>query len=128
MDDVAAKDPIQKKIAGLAVPGIQVNIFSVDKFLNILTKTTIKKRTMLLFGNPINVLKVKKSGLIEMDYVNISGMRFNNDRTRLHKNVSVTEEERKALEELIYKENVEVYAQTTTNDDKMNVKNLLENK
>lgn len=123
VDDQAANDPIQKKIAGLAVPGIQVNIFSVDKFIDVLKKTTIKKRTMLLFGSPISVLKVKNSGL-NMNYVNISGMRFNDNRKRIHKNVSVTEEEREALKTLM-NDGVEIYAQTTTRDDKVDVGKLL---
>ena len=87
-------------------------------------KTTIKKSTLLLFGTPINLLKVIENGH-DFDYVNISGMRFNPDRKRLLKNVSVTEEELEALEEIINR-GVEVYAQTTTRDEKTNLKSLIE--
>ena len=124
VDDKAANDPIQKKIAGLAVPGVQVNIFSVDKFLDIMTKTTIKKETMLLFGTPLSLLKVMKAGH-KFDYVNVSGMRYNENRQRLQKNVSVTKDELNAFIEII-NSGVEVYAQTTTRDEKTNLKSLVE--
>ena len=123
IDDKTAADPIQRKIAGLAVPGIQVNIFSVDKFLDVIKRTEIKKPTMLLFATPIAVKQVKDSGY-EFSYLNISGMRFNENRERLHRNVSVTPEEKEALKALI-DSGVEVYAQTTTRDDKTNLKDLL---
>ena len=127
VDNKTANDPIQKKIAGLAVPGVQVVIFTVDKFLEVIKKTTIKKPTMLLFANPIELLAVKRGGL-DFDYVNISGMRFNPNRKRLLKNVSVTPEELEALRELIDVEHVEVYTQTTTRDEKTNVKELIKDK
>ncbi|MGX7071587.1 PTS system mannose/fructose/N-acetylgalactosamine-transporter subunit IIB [Helcococcus kunzii] len=127
VDNKTANDPIQKKIAGLAVPGVQVVIFSVEKFLQVIKKTTIKKPTMLLFANPVELLEVKKGGL-DFDYVNISGMRFNPNRKRLLKNVSVTDEELVALKELINEQGVNVYTQTTTRDEKINVKDLIKDK
>lgn len=127
VDNKTANDPIQKKIAGLAVPGVQVVIFNVEKFLKVIKKTTIKKSTMLLFANPVELLEVKKGGL-DFDYVNISGMRFNPNRKRLLKNVSVTDEELVALKELINEQGVNVYTQTTTRDEKINVKDLIKDK
>lgn len=127
VDNKTANDPIQKKIAGLAVPGVQVVIFSVEKFLQVIKKTEIKKPTMLLFANPVELLEVKKGGL-DFDYVNISGMRFNPNRKRLFKNVSVTDEELFALKELINEQGVNVYTQTTTRDEKINVKDLIKDK
>ena len=55
-------------------------------------------------------------------------MRFNPDRKRLHKNVSATPEELDAFRELIENEGVEVYAQTTTRDEKTNLKELIKDK
>ena len=81
---------------------------------------------MVLFTNPIDALKLKQNGL-DYSYLNVSGMRFNDKRKRLHKNMSVTEEEKAAFENLINYENVEVYMQTTTRDEKTNVIELLKN-
>lgn len=124
VNDKASKDPVQARIAGIAVPGKKVSLFSVDKFIEIMAKNTeIKRVTMLIFTTPIDVLKVVQSG-VNIPVVNISGMRFGDNRVRLHKNVSVTEEERAAIETLL-EMGVEVAAQTTLNDDRTDLKSLL---
>ena len=125
INDDAANDPIQKSIAGLAVPGIKVSLFGVDQFIEIIKKTEIKKVTMLLFANPIDALKIKKEA-VDFEYLNVSGMRFKEGRTRIHKNMSITAEEKKAFEELL-SIGTDVYMQTTTRDEKSNVAELLEN-
>ena len=81
---------------------------------------------MVLFTNPMDALMLKKNGL-DYGYLNVSGMRFNENRHRLHKNMSVTLEEKEAFEKLINEENVEVYMQTTTRDEKTKVSELLKN-
>ncbi|WP_115715906.1 PTS system mannose/fructose/N-acetylgalactosamine-transporter subunit IIB [Amedibacterium intestinale] len=125
VNDKVANDPVQKSVAGLAVPNIKVSIFTVDKFIEVLKKTELKKSTMVLFTNPMDALKLRKNGL-EFSYLNVSGMRFNDQRTRLHKNMSVTAEEKEAFEELINM-GVDVWMQTTTRDSKEPVKELLKN-
>ena len=92
VSDKVANDPVQKSVAGLAVPNIKVSVFGVEKFIDVLKKTQLKKATMVLFTNPIDALTLKKNGL-DFNYLNVSGMRFNDERTRLHKNMSVTKEE-----------------------------------
>ena len=72
----------------------------MDKFIDVLKKTTLKKATMVLFTNPMDALKLHENGL-PFDYLNVSGMRFNDQRHRLHKNMSVTAEEKAAFEELM---------------------------
>ncbi len=126
VNDAVANDPVQKSIAGLAVPGIKVSIFGVDQFIEILKKTELKKVTMVLFTNPMDALKLKQNGL-DFTYLNVSGMRFNENRKRLHKNMSVTLEEKEAFEKLINDGKIEVYMQTTTRDEKTNVIELLKN-
>ncbi len=126
VDDEVANDPVRKSVAGLAVPDIKVSIFGVEQFINILKKTQLKKVTMVLFTNPIDALALKRNGL-DYHYLNISGMRFNENRHRLHKNMSVTLAEKEALEALIQEESVEVYMQTTTRDSKVAVSELLKN-
>ena len=120
-----ANDPVQKSVAGLAAPNIKVTVFGVEKFIDVLKKTQLKKATMVLFTNPIDALTLKKNGL-DYNYLNVSGMRFNDQRTRLHKNMSVTKEEKEAFEELIGM-GVECWMQTTTRDSKEPVAELLKN-
>lgn len=125
VSDAVANDPVQKSVAGLAAPNIKVTVFGVEKFIDVLKKTQLKKATMVLFTNPIDALTLKKNGL-DYNYLNVSGMRFNDQRTRLHKNMSVTKEEKEAFEELIGM-GVECWMQTTTRDSKEPVAELLEN-
>lgn len=125
VSDAVANDPVQKSVAGLAAPNIKVSVFGVEKFIDVLKKTQLKKATMVLFTNPIDALTLKKNGL-DYNYLNVSGMRFNDQRTRLHKNMSVTKEEKEAFEELIGM-GVECWMQTTTRDSKEPVAELLKN-
>lgn len=125
VSDAVANDPVQKSVAGLAAPNIKVTVFGVEKFIDVLKKTQLKKATMVLFTNPIDALTLKKNGL-DYNYLNVSGMRFNDQRTRLHKNMSVTKEEKEAFEELIGR-GVECWMQTTTRDSKEPVAELLKN-
>ena len=49
INDKAANDPIQKSVAGLAAPKeVKVHLFGVDQFIDILKKTPIKRKTMLI--------------------------------------------------------------------------------
>lgn len=125
VSDAVANDSVQKSVAGLAAPNIKVTVFGVEKFIDVLKKTQLKKATMVLFTNPIDALTLKKNGL-DYNYLNVSGMRFNDQRTRLHKNMSVTKEEKEAFEELIGM-GVECWMQTTTRDSKEPVAELLKN-
>ena len=125
VSDKVANDPVQKSVAGLAVPGIKVTIFEVEKFLEVISKTPIKKITMVLFTNPCDVLTCVERGF-QVDYLNVSGMRFNDERTRLHKNMSVTPAEREALNQLLAR-GIPCFMQTTTRDEKYNIADLLKN-
>ena len=118
VNDACANDPVQRSVAGLAAPSdVKVSIFTVEKFIEVLKKTTLKKVTMVLFGNPNDV---------EFSYLNVSGMRFNDKRQRIHKNMSVTADEKAAFEKL-EELGVECWMQTTTRDSKERVSDLLKN-
>lgn len=54
VSDKVANDPVQKSVAGLAAPDIKVSVFGVEKFIEVLKKTELKKATMVLFTNPID--------------------------------------------------------------------------
>ena len=59
VSDKVANDPVQKSVAGLAAPDIKVSVFGVEKFIEVLKKTELKKATMVLFTNPIDALKLQ---------------------------------------------------------------------
>ncbi|MCO8292565.1 PTS system mannose/fructose/N-acetylgalactosamine-transporter subunit IIB [Tetragenococcus halophilus] len=101
IDDKTKGDPVAASVANYAVPAdVKVIIFGVAQFGEVIKKTEIKKKTMLLFTNPMDILYLVGQGL-KITEVNAGGMRFNGNRKRLSKAVSVTEEENKAFNDLI---------------------------
>ena len=124
INDKAANDPIQKSIAGLAAPKeVKVHLFGVDQFIDILKKTPIKRKTMLIFTTSTDVLKLVENGL-DIKEINVGGMRYNENRTRLSKAVSVTSEEEEAFRKLIER-NIKVFIQMIPKSDETLMKNLL---
>ena len=120
INDKAANDPIQKSVAGLAA---RVHLFGVEQFIDILKKTPIKRKTMLIFTTSTDVLKLVENGL-EIKEVNVGGMRYNESRKRLSKAVSVTTEEEEAFKKLI-KKDMKVFIQMIPKSDETMMKNLL---
>ena len=124
INDKAANDPIQKSVAGLAAPKeVKVHLFGVEQFIDILKKTTIKRKTMLIFTTSTDVLKLVENGL-DIKEVNVGGMRYNENRKRLSKAVSVTPEEEEAFKKLIEKD-IKVFIQMIPKSDESLMKNLL---
>ena len=124
INDKAANDPIQKSVAGLAAPkDVRVHLFGVEQFIDILKKTPIKRKTMLIFTTSTDVLKLVENGL-EIKEVNVGGMRYNESRKRLSKAVSVTTEEEEAFKKLI-KKDMKVFIQMIPKSDDTMMKNLL---
>lgn len=124
INDKAANDPIQKSVAGLAAPkDVKVHLFGVEQFIDILKKTPIKRKTMLIFTTSTDVLKLIENGL-EIKEVNVGGMRYNESRKRLSKAVSVTSEEEEAFKKLIEKD-IKVFIQMIPKSDETMMKNLL---
>lgn len=100
IDDKAKNDPVAQSVANFAVPeGVKVVIFGVEQFGKVMKKNPIKKRTMLLFTNPIDILYLVNEGL-DIKEVNAGGMRYNEKRERIHKAISVTPEEDAAFKSL----------------------------
>lgn len=123
IDDKAKADPMQQSVANFAAPqGVKVIIFGVEQFINIIKKNEIKKATLLLFTNSIDVLRVVNAGL-DISEVNAGGMRFNETRKRVTKAISVTAEEHQAFLDLISK-GIHVNVQMIPNDQKEDYKTL----
>lgn len=108
----------------MAAPqGIKVVAFGIEKFGEVLQKTQITRRTMLLFTNSIDVLRTVELG-VSIDKLNVGGMRYQARREQLSKAVSVTPEERQAFKTLLEK-GVEVTVQMVPNDEKLNLQEII---
>lgn len=123
INDDAKNDPVQHSVANFAVPaGVKVVIFGVKQFSEVMKKSQIKKRTMLLFTNPIDIKFLVDEGL-EISEVNAGGMRFKEGRKRLEKAISVTEEEHQAFVDLIEK-GIHINVQMVPKDPRVDYREL----
>lgn len=124
INDKVADDKVQQSVLTMsAPPGLKVLIFGVQQFIEILKKTPIKKRTMLLFTNSIDVDALVDGGL-SLEKLNVGGMRMQDGRHQLSRAVSVTPEEEQAFRNLMAK-NVEVEIQMVPKDPIVDLKTLL---
>ncbi|MGP5431856.1 PTS system mannose/fructose/N-acetylgalactosamine-transporter subunit IIB [Enterococcus malodoratus] len=124
IDNKTKNDPLQASVANFAVPpGVKVIIFGVAQFAEVMKKTEIKKRTMLLFTTPVDILQLVNEGL-KISEVNAGGMRFRDGRKRLSKAISVTEEEDQAFSELMDK-NIHINVQMVPKDPRVDYKTLI---
>ncbi|OTQ61483.1 PTS system mannose/fructose/N-acetylgalactosamine-transporter subunit IIB [Gilliamella apis] len=124
INDKVAEDKVQQSVLTMsAPPGLKVLVFGVQQFIEILKKTPIKKRTMLLFTNSIDVNALVEGGL-SLEKVNVGGMRMQDGRHQLSRAVSVTPEEGQAFKNLIAK-NIPVEVQMVPKDPIVDLKSLL---
>lgn len=124
VNDKVANDKIQKNILTMAAPqGIRVHAFGVEQFVNITKTTPIKKRTMLLFTDSIDVNRVIQMG-VDIEEVNIGGMRYQEGRKQFTKALSMNPKEEEAFKEMLDK-GIQITIQMVPNDEKKNLKEVL---
>ena len=124
VNDKVAEDKIQKNILNMAAPqGVKGHTFGVEKFADVYKTTPIKKRTMLLFTNSIDVDRVVELG-VDIKELNIGGMRYQEGRKQLTKALSVTPEEEKAFHSLMDK-GVDITIQMVPNDEAKNMREVM---
>jgi PTS system mannose-specific IIB component len=101
INDKVAADKTQQTVLVMTAPqGIKVLVFGIQQFIDILKTTPIKKRTMLIFETSIDVLALVEKGL-EIQKLNVGGIRMREGRRSLSRAVSVTPEEETAFRKLL---------------------------
>lgn len=124
VNDKVANDTVQQSVISMsAPPELKVQIFGVQKFIDILKKTEIKRRTMLLFTNSVDVNALVENGL-DIKKLNVGGMRMHEGRKSLSRAVAVTPEEEQAFKSLIAN-NIAVEIQMVPKDTIIELKSLL---
>lgn len=117
INDEAVNDEVMQSVANFAAPpGVDVKIFGVDQFIGIVKANSIKKATMLLFKNVLDVVKLSDSGFA-IESVNAGGMGYKEGRKRMTRAISVTPEENEAFKKLIAK-GIDINFQMIPNDPK----------
>ena len=101
INDDIVKDKMQQSVIAMTAPvNVKVKVFGVDAFIQVYKKNPIKRRTLIILTNSIDVYRLLKGG-VEFPYLNVGGMRYLNGRTKIAKTVSVTLEERNAFKEIM---------------------------
>ncbi|MGO2303731.1 MAG: PTS system mannose/fructose/N-acetylgalactosamine-transporter subunit IIB [Providencia sp.] len=124
VNDKVADDKVQQSVLTMAAPpDLKVVVFAVDKFIDVLKKTEIKRRTMLLSTNSVDVNKLVENGL-QLQKLNVGGMRMQEGRRNLSRAVAVTPEEEQAFQSII-NHNIAVEIQMVPKDSIVELKTLL---
>lgn len=124
INDKVANDKIQQSVLTMsAPPELKVQVFGVQKFIEIQKKTEIKRRTMLLFTNSIDVNVLVENG-VKIDRLNVGGMRMQEGRRILSRAVAVTPEEEQAFKSLIAR-NIPVEIQMVPKDPVVDLQTLI---
>ena len=124
ISDKLADDEIQKTVLEAAAPeGLKVHLFSTDQFTSVYKKSPIKRRTMLIYTNPQEILRCLLGG-VKIKKVNVGGMKFAPGKQKLTKAVAVSEEEKKAFQELV-KSGIDIEIQMVPNDKALKIAQVL---
>lgn len=126
VDDNVVQDKMQQSVISMTAPAnVKVKVFGVDSFIGIYKKNPIKRRTMIVLTNSIDAYRLLAGG-VQIDYLNVGGMRYLDGRTRIARAVSVTPEEREAFKKII-EMGIDVRIQMIPRDEIVEMKNVIDN-
>ena len=126
VDDNVVQDKMQQSVISMTAPAnVKVKVFGVDSFIGIYQKNPIKRRTMIVLTNSIDAYRLLAGG-VQIDYLNVGGMRFLDGRTKIARAVSVTPEEREAFKKII-EMGIDVRIQMIPRDEIVEMKNVIDN-
>lgn len=126
VDDNVVQDKMQQSVISMTAPAnVKVKVFGVDSFIGIYKKNSIKRRTMIVLTNSIDAYRLLAGG-VQIDYLNVGGMRFLDGRTKIARAVSVTPEEREAFKKII-EMGIDVRIQMIPRDEIVEMKNVIDN-
>ena len=126
VDDNVVQDKMQQSVISMTAPAnVKVKVFGVDSFIGIYKKNPIKRRTMIVLTNSIDAYRLLAGG-VQIDYLNVGGMRFLDGRTKIARAVSVTPEEREAFKKII-EMGRDVRIQMIPRDEIVEMKNVIDN-
>jgi len=96
-----AQDSFQQRLLEMAAPkGMRMVYLAPEKFVQVAAENPIKRRTMLLFNHPRDVLRLIQLGY-KLDSLNIGGMKNDGKKRQIAKAVSVDEEDTRLLQAIV---------------------------
>ena len=101
VNSAIAKDSFQQKLLEIAAPeGLRLVFFSPEEFAQAALENPIKRRTMLLFNHPKDVLHLIQLGY-NLDSLNIGGMKNNGKKRQIATAVAVDETDTQLLQAIV---------------------------
>lgn len=124
IDDAVASNPTEKSIVAMAAPaGVHTSILGFDKATaNIKNGNYDGQRVMLIVKSPITLVKMMEAG-IDLLPVNIGNMSNRPGTTQYKKSVSMTVEEKEAVDTLL-KAGIRVTAQMVPDDPETSIESF----
>lgn len=121
IDDAVAANDMEKSILRMAAPaGVNTSILGFDKAVaNIQNGNYDGQRVMLIVKSPVTLVKMMEAG-VELLPVNIGNMSNRPGTTQYKKSVSMTAEEREAVDTLL-KAGIHVTAQMVPDDPDVSI-------
>jgi len=100
VDDKVSRDSFMQEMFALLVPtGISIKIEGIEDSIATV-KAGLEKPTMIIVKEPQTIKSLVDGGM-DISYLNIGGMGMSAGRKKLYKNISMSEEEKRVLRELI---------------------------
>lgn len=124
VSDEVVKDKTRQTIVSFAAPkDVKVVFFGVQKFSEIFNNNPIKRRTMLLYTNPIDIKDNLLDG-VKIPYLNVGQIGKTEEREVISSGVAISQDEKIALKE-IDEMGIKVEVQMVPNDSIKNIKELI---
>ena len=124
IDDAVAVNETEKSILRMAAPaGVNTSILQFEKALaNIKNGNYAGQRVMLVVKSPVILLKMMEAG-INLLPVNIGNMSNRPGTTQYKKSISMTEDEKAAVEKLL-QSGIKVTAQMVPDEPDVSIENF----
>lgn len=101
VSDAVALDKTRQSILQLSAPsGIKIVFFDTKKFIDVFNKVEIKRRTMLIFTNPKEVLECMNGG-VNIEYLNVGQMSKNATNEKVTVGVALSQDDKLYFKKIV---------------------------
>lgn len=123
-DEVASSELRKFLLKQAAPPEVKTNVMTVEKLIEVSDHILLENvKVMLLFTNPTDVAKLVKAG-INLDTVNIGGMKFSQGKKMITNFISVDDQDIEAFK-FLNLQGIELEIRKVPSDRKQNLIEIL---
>ncbi len=115
IDDAVASDSFLQMVMKSSVPSnIKLTVLSIRESIDYLNGESSGEKIIVLVKTPVTLDRLTDTGVI-LTSVNVGGIGARAGRKQLYKNISVSDDEKSAFEDLL-KKNIKVFIRVVTSD------------